>query len=180
MRLPLVPETANWCFPLCSKFPVIANQSADWCGNPPFEWNQVTITTKKRDDLILPGIFRYISPLTRGLPHHLSALVRNDSIYSTNTNLSVIFAKRIRILCFAAKHRSRNYFIEPEPSNRAGGQPPARFLLNHHCHCRHHSETRVILSKALLNLWSLASGYIPLGRQGEALTQIATGITGKR
>ena len=25
---------------------VIANQSADWCGNPPDEWNKVTITTK--------------------------------------------------------------------------------------------------------------------------------------
>ena len=28
---------------------VIANQSADWCGNPPDEWNEVTITTKKRE-----------------------------------------------------------------------------------------------------------------------------------
>ena len=31
-----------------SKLPVIANQSADWCGNPPVEWNWVTITTKNR------------------------------------------------------------------------------------------------------------------------------------
>ena len=31
-----------------SKYPVIANQSADWCGNPPVERNQVTITTKNR------------------------------------------------------------------------------------------------------------------------------------
>ena len=31
------------------KFSVIANQSADWCGNPPDEWNQVTISTKKRN-----------------------------------------------------------------------------------------------------------------------------------
>ena len=30
------------------KLSVIANQSADWCGNPPVEWNQVTITTKNR------------------------------------------------------------------------------------------------------------------------------------
>ena len=28
------------------KLSVIANQSADWCGNPPVERNQVTITTK--------------------------------------------------------------------------------------------------------------------------------------
>ena len=27
---------------------VIANQSADWCGNPPVEWYQVAITTKNR------------------------------------------------------------------------------------------------------------------------------------
>ena len=31
-----------------SKNAVIANQSADWCGNPPVERNQVTITTKNR------------------------------------------------------------------------------------------------------------------------------------
>ena len=29
-----------------SKLPAIANQSADWCGNPPVERNQVTITAK--------------------------------------------------------------------------------------------------------------------------------------
>ena len=33
---------------MCPRLPVIANQSADWCGNPPDEWNQVTITTKNR------------------------------------------------------------------------------------------------------------------------------------
>ena len=31
-----------------SKLPVIANQRARWCGNPPAPWNQVTITTKNR------------------------------------------------------------------------------------------------------------------------------------
>ena len=36
-----------------SKFPVIANQSADWCGNPPVEWNQVAITTKNREVALL-------------------------------------------------------------------------------------------------------------------------------
>ena len=30
------------------KLSVIANQSADWCGNPPVERNQVTIIAKKR------------------------------------------------------------------------------------------------------------------------------------
>ena len=28
---------------------VIANQSADWCGNPPVERNQVTIIAKNRN-----------------------------------------------------------------------------------------------------------------------------------
>ena len=31
---------------VCRVYTVIANQSADWCGNPPVERNQVTITTK--------------------------------------------------------------------------------------------------------------------------------------
>ena len=36
---------------------VIANQSADWCGNPPVEWNQVSITTKNRGDSHFFGCF---------------------------------------------------------------------------------------------------------------------------
>ena len=48
---------------------VIANQSADWCGNPPVEWNQETIGTKNRNNPRFLGACRYISPLTGGLPH---------------------------------------------------------------------------------------------------------------
>ena len=40
-----------------SKLPVIANQSADWCGNPPDERNQVTITTKNCGDSHFFGCF---------------------------------------------------------------------------------------------------------------------------
>ena len=40
------------------KLPVIANQCAHWCGNPPAPWNQVTITTKNRGDF---RSFRYYS-----------------------------------------------------------------------------------------------------------------------
>ena len=69
------------------KLSVIANQSADWCGNPPVERNQVTITTKNRRNPQFLVAYRYISPLTGGLPRHSSALARNDSKYSTNTNL---------------------------------------------------------------------------------------------
>ena len=57
------------------KLPVIANQSAEWCGNPPGEWNQVTIITKNRTIPILLGTFRYISPLTGGLPRPVCGLV---------------------------------------------------------------------------------------------------------
>ena len=49
------------------RFPVIANQSADWCGNPPVERNQVTITTKNHSSF-LPS--RYLSvhfPSNRGI-----------------------------------------------------------------------------------------------------------------
>ena len=37
------------------KLSVIANQSADWCGNPPVERNQVTISAKNRKVLPLCG-----------------------------------------------------------------------------------------------------------------------------
>ncbi len=57
---------------------VIANQSADWCGNPPVEWYQVTITTKNRRDShfwVLFGTF----PLQLGDCHDQSAdWSRND------------------------------------------------------------------------------------------------------
>ena len=49
------------------KLPVIANQCAHWCGNPPVERNQVTITTKNRGDF---HSFRYYSvhfPSNRGI-----------------------------------------------------------------------------------------------------------------
>ena len=58
-----------------SKNAVIASQFANWRGNPPAPWNQVTITTKIAETPILSGAFRNIPPLTGGLPRHLSALV---------------------------------------------------------------------------------------------------------
>ena len=50
-----------------SKNAVIANPSADWCGNPPVERNQVTITTKNSGNY---HSFRYYSvhfPSNRGI-----------------------------------------------------------------------------------------------------------------
>ena len=75
----------------CFKLAVIANQSADWCGNPPDEWNQVTITSKKRGFPELVGACRNIVRLTGGLPRqcaHWLAMTAFFESTSTNTNLS--------------------------------------------------------------------------------------------
>ncbi|MDY4490201.1 MAG: hypothetical protein SPE19_06710, partial [Candidatus Faecousia sp.] len=61
-------------------------------GNPPVEWNQVRLPPKIAASSTFSGAFRYISSLTGGLPHHLSGLVRNDSVFEcafSNTNLFV-------------------------------------------------------------------------------------------
>ncbi len=50
-----------------SKLSVIANQSADWCGNPPVERNQETITTKNRNDFHSSGHFSVHFPSNRGI-----------------------------------------------------------------------------------------------------------------
>ena len=57
---------------------VIASQCAHWRGNPPVEWDQVAITAKNRNSPRFSGAIRYIFPLTGGLPHQESGLVRND------------------------------------------------------------------------------------------------------
>ena len=46
-----------------------------WCGNPPVERNQVTITAKNRGVSHVLGTFRYISHLSGGLPRPVCALV---------------------------------------------------------------------------------------------------------
>ena len=53
----LNPQTGKLVFVASRpKLSVIANQSADWCGNPPVERNQVTITTKNRKVFPLCGV----------------------------------------------------------------------------------------------------------------------------
>ena len=59
-------------------------------GNPPVEWNQVTITTKNRGDSHFLGAFRYVSFLTGGLPHQSAdwfAMTGNLKAKPLNTNL---------------------------------------------------------------------------------------------
>ena len=46
---------------------VIANQCAHWCGNPPVERNQVTITTKNCGNALSSGCFSVHFPSNRGI-----------------------------------------------------------------------------------------------------------------
>ena len=62
------------------RLPVIANQCAHWCGNPPDEWNQVTITTKNRSISRPVGQLSIHSPSNRGIATPVCELARNDSI----------------------------------------------------------------------------------------------------
>ena len=62
------------------EFPVIASQFANWRGNPPDEWNQVTISTKKT---VFPRPVGQLSihfSSNRGIATPACALVRNDSV----------------------------------------------------------------------------------------------------
>ena len=65
---------------------VIANQRARWCGNPPVERDQVTITTKNRNDSNAPGHFSVHFPSIWGIATPVCELARNDSINSANAN----------------------------------------------------------------------------------------------
>ncbi|MDY6181603.1 MAG: hypothetical protein SPI15_12270, partial [Candidatus Faecousia sp.] len=60
------------------QLPVIANQRARWCGNPPDEWDQVTITTKKREFFCNCGYLSQHCTSNRGIATPVCALARND------------------------------------------------------------------------------------------------------
>ena len=66
-----------------------------WRGNPPVERNQVTITTKNRKVSRSVGQLSIHFPSNWGIATPVCALARNDSKYSTNTNLSVCLRKPI-------------------------------------------------------------------------------------
>ena len=73
------------------KLPVIANQCAHWCGNPPVRgkmYRQLPRRTEKRCDF---GGNCYLVPFNRGIATPVCALARNDSFFKrtlSNTNLS--------------------------------------------------------------------------------------------
>ncbi len=66
---------------VCCRLAVIANQSADWCGNPPVERNQETITTKNSNDFHSSGHYSVHFPSNRGIATPVCALARNDSVF---------------------------------------------------------------------------------------------------
>ena len=69
----------NWCLSgCCRKNTVIANQRARWRGNPPVEWNRVTIITKNRNVPCPVGQLSIPFPSTRGIATPVCGLVRND------------------------------------------------------------------------------------------------------
>ena len=68
------------------KFPVIANQRARWCGNPPVERNQVTITTENRNVSPFCRAIVDTFPSNWEIATPVCALARNDSEYLTNNN----------------------------------------------------------------------------------------------
>ena len=77
------------------RLPVIANQSADWCGNPPAPWNRVTITTKNRGNSRLFLYCSVHSPSIGGIATTsvrtglaMTACIRQTPIYR-----SVLLAK---------------------------------------------------------------------------------------
>ena len=70
-----------------SKFPVIANQSADWCGNPPVRGEMCRKAPAKMGIVTVLGGNRDLIPFNRGIATPVCALARNDSFYSPNTYL---------------------------------------------------------------------------------------------
>ena len=72
------------------KLSVIANQSADWCGNPPVRGEMYRQLPYGAGNLAVFGGNRNLVPLNRGIATPVCALARNDSIFS-NTNLSFFF-----------------------------------------------------------------------------------------
>ena len=67
--------TVNCCLYV---FAVIASQCAHWRGNPPVEWNRVTIITKNRNVPCPVGQLSIPFPSNRGIATPVCGLVRND------------------------------------------------------------------------------------------------------
>ena len=62
------------------KFPVIANQSADWCGNPPVRGKMYRLLPYRVENTVIFGGNRYLVPFNGGIATPVCELARNDSI----------------------------------------------------------------------------------------------------
>ena len=81
MRLLNLRESAgNWCLKGCvANYRSLRTSPLSWCGNPPVERNQVTITDKNRSNSHSSGNFSVHFPSNRGIATPVCALARNDS-----------------------------------------------------------------------------------------------------
>ena len=64
-----------------SKNAVIANQSADWCGNPPVRGKMYRIVPERVEFAAIFGGNRFLVPINRGIATPVCGLVRNDSVF---------------------------------------------------------------------------------------------------
>ena len=74
----------NWCLKKCCHCETSAHTGR---GNPPVSGEMYRIVPER---VVVTAIFggnRYLVPFNRGIATPVCALVRNDSKYSTNTNL---------------------------------------------------------------------------------------------
>ncbi|MDY6179619.1 MAG: hypothetical protein SPI15_02090, partial [Candidatus Faecousia sp.] len=58
------------------KLPVIANQSADWCGNPPDRGEMYRKAPRKTEVAAIFSSNRYLVPFNRGIATPVCALAR--------------------------------------------------------------------------------------------------------
>ena len=71
---------------------VIANQSADWCGNPPVREEMYRQLPYRVGNVAIFGGNRYLVPFNGGIATPVCALARNDSVFRhtrVNINLSM-------------------------------------------------------------------------------------------
>ena len=71
----LVFESARY------KLPVIANQRARWCGNPPVRGEMYRKAPGKTGIVAVFGGNHYLVPFNRGIATPVCALARNDSVF---------------------------------------------------------------------------------------------------
>ena len=96
------------------RLPVIANQRARWCGNPPVREEMYQQLPYKVGKRCVFGGSCHMVPFSRGIATPVCALARNDSIYSTNNNLSI---RRSGVLCYGQHYTTSPALRQPTLSD---------------------------------------------------------------